>query len=522
MTAPIGCAIYARYSSDRQSPTSIEDQVRQCRTYAAGHGWIIPEGCVYSDEAKTGTNDDRSGFRALCDAALAVPSPFDCILVDDTSRIARDQVDALRFYKRLAFAGIRLVAVSQGVDSASEQAELMLGVHGLIDSAYSRELALKTHRGMAGTALRGGATGGRCFGYRTEQARDGVPARQAIYEPEAATVRRIFELSAGGVSQRKIARLLNAEGIAPAQPYRGQRHPSWSTAALSVMLRNERYAGQIVWNRTKKVRHPETGKRLQRLRPESEWLRQERDDLRIVDRELFDRVQRRLAHMRSAEARHLCCRTANYLLSGLLVCAQCGSKMVVYSGRAPGSWKRLASASKYSCPLADRGVCSMTYRPHRLPLENAVLAGLQARLCAPEVQKLIRAGVVAELARQRGRAAEVAKERNALKGRIDRLADLIAAGNHSPALLARLRAMEGEYSALAVIPPKGAAVELCDGILGDIQAVLAEEHAAMKPILSKYLRLTGDADGVTVAVLAGAGGRNRTAHASLFRAALYH
>ena len=158
------CAIYARFSSDRQSPTSIADQIRKCRDYANRQGWQVLEDCIYSDEAIAATSMAREGLQRLLAAASAPDRTFDCILIDDTSRLTRKLADALNLYEKLTFAGVRLVAVSQGVDSDSSQAELLIGVHGLIDAVYWRELAQKTHRGMQGQALRGLHTGGRCFG----------------------------------------------------------------------------------------------------------------------------------------------------------------------------------------------------------------------------------------------------------------------------------------------------------------------------------------------------------------------
>ena len=262
--AGMKCAIYARFSSERQNPRSIDDQIEQCRKFAAQQGWEVAEESIYRDEAKTGTNQDRGGFAALLKAVEESKSPrvegIQCVLVDDTSRISRNQAQALQFYEKLAFAGVRLVAVSQGVDTQSAQAELMLGVHGLIDSVYSRELAQKTHRGMAGAALRGTATGGRCYGYRTVEEsksqrveegkgedmrhpdknhRDAPTAdaahkvgmsldcardeslrlsRWEIHEAEAEVVRRIFTMSAGGLGLKQIMRTLNREGVRSPRP----------------------------------------------------------------------------------------------------------------------------------------------------------------------------------------------------------------------------------------------------------------------------------------------------------------
>jgi site-specific DNA recombinase len=78
-----------------------------------------------------------------------------------------------------------------------------LGVSGLIDSLYSRELGLKTHRGMQGCAIKAHHTGGRVFGYRNVRNVDGV--KLEIVASEAATIRRMFELYSQGQSLKRIA-----------------------------------------------------------------------------------------------------------------------------------------------------------------------------------------------------------------------------------------------------------------------------------------------------------------------------
>ena len=55
----VRCAIYARYSSDRQSPASIDDQLRKCREYADQKGLDVLEPHVYIDEAVSGAGNDR-------------------------------------------------------------------------------------------------------------------------------------------------------------------------------------------------------------------------------------------------------------------------------------------------------------------------------------------------------------------------------------------------------------------------------------------------------------------------------
>jgi DNA invertase Pin-like site-specific DNA recombinase len=74
----------------RQQEASIEDQIRNCRRYAAEKGWLVLDDFIRSDCALTGrTVVGRGDFLELAQFAKQRPLPFDCILIDDTSRLAR-------------------------------------------------------------------------------------------------------------------------------------------------------------------------------------------------------------------------------------------------------------------------------------------------------------------------------------------------------------------------------------------------------------------------------------------------
>lgn len=206
--------------------------------------------------------------------------------------MSRSLADTVRIREQLNFIGIRLIAVSQGIDSDDEQADVMLTVHGLVDSLYIKELAKKIHRGLEGLALAGFHTGGKCFGYRSVKVDDRV--RLEIDEEEAEVVRRIFEMSASGISLKKITAALNVEGVAPPRGSKQRARPSWVYTAIREMLRRELYIGKIVWNKRKFKKRPGTNKRISELRPENEWVVAEDPGLRIVSQELWDRVQRRI------------------------------------------------------------------------------------------------------------------------------------------------------------------------------------------------------------------------------------
>lgn len=159
---------------------------------------------------------DRDGLKHLIAAAKSLPRPFDVILVDDTSRLSRNVGDASRIREQLGFVGVRIIAVSQGIDSQDEQSEVLFDVHALVDTLYIKELGKKTHRGLEGLALRGYHTGGNCYGYCNVRVEGGV--KLEVNESEAMIVRRIFEMAAAGSSLKKIAKTLNLERIFASAP----------------------------------------------------------------------------------------------------------------------------------------------------------------------------------------------------------------------------------------------------------------------------------------------------------------
>src|SRR5688500_1387414 len=89
-------AAYARFSSDQQRTTSIEDQLRVCREHAQREGWTWQADQVYRDIGISAASiEGRHGLLALLAAAESARRPFDVVLVDDSSRIARDLPDAV-------------------------------------------------------------------------------------------------------------------------------------------------------------------------------------------------------------------------------------------------------------------------------------------------------------------------------------------------------------------------------------------------------------------------------------------
>lgn len=433
--------LYARYSSDRQRDTSIEDQLRGCRARAEQEGWqVVAE---HFDEAVSASTPValRRGGKALLADALA--GRFDVLVLEGLDRLSREVGEQEAVVKRLEHRGIRIVGTSDGYDSGAGGRKVLRIARGLVNELYLDDLRAKTHRGLAGQFERGLHVGGLSYGYRSVEAPGG--RRLVVDEERAAIVREIFARFAAGETTRGIVRTLNARGVP------GPRGGPWAMSALHVsherrlgLLHNELYAGREVWNRRQWIKDPDTGKRRYVERPASEWRVRQVPELRIVDAPTWEAVQRRIAAnhgLRSRSGRGAAPRT---LFAGLLRCAACDGPMTAIDAR------------RYGCAAhRDRGptVCGAGTTVRRVDLDRRLLAELRAELLEPATLREVRQAVHQALAaHQQAACAGQADERarlQALEGEISRLVDAVAQLGLSEALRARLAAAEAERDALA-------------------------------------------------------------------------
>jgi len=196
-------AIYARYSSDMHSQASIEDQIRLCDERARSAGGMIVQ--TYTDHAISGASMMRPGIQMLMQDAAA--GQFDKVYAEALDRISRDQEGIAAVFKRLTFAGIRMVTLSEG-----EISHLHIGLKGTMNALFLKDLADKTRRGLRGRVEQGLSGGGHSYGYGGVRADE--RGQRRINEVEVNIVRRIFEEYAAGKPPKAIAFQLNREGVA--------------------------------------------------------------------------------------------------------------------------------------------------------------------------------------------------------------------------------------------------------------------------------------------------------------------
>jgi site-specific DNA recombinase len=136
-------AFYGRYSSDSQRDTSIEDQRRVVQRWAEQHGHEIA--ATFSDSAISGANIRLlTGLQTALTAACTRPAPFDAVSVDQLSRLSRDVGDTDAIVKRLRFFGVRVIAVSDGLDTGDESTKISVTVKSLVNELYLDDLRKTT------------------------------------------------------------------------------------------------------------------------------------------------------------------------------------------------------------------------------------------------------------------------------------------------------------------------------------------------------------------------------------------
>jgi site-specific DNA recombinase len=437
-------ALYARYSSDNQSESSIEDQFRLCREHAKRERWKVTS--TYHDAAISGASMIlRPGIQLLLQDAQR--GLFDVVLGEALDRISRDQADVATLFKHLRFAGVSIVTLAEG-----EISELHVGLKGTMNALFLKDLALKTHRGLRGRVEKGKAGGGLCYGYNVMKGLDanGEPIRgdREIIVEEARIVRRIFRAFAAGKSPKAIAVELNKDGIP------GPLGRAWGDTSIrghvsrgTGILNNELYAGVLVWNRQRFVKDPATGKRVSRPNPEGQWIRIEVPHLKIVDDELWQAARARQqqisalfgpnpANTREGRAKrlHLANRPVS-LLSGLLTCGCCRGKIGILT------------PNRYGCLNHHRrGTCANNRTIMREKIEARVLAGLKDRLVSSEaVAEAVRAYAEEMNRLNHDRRARAETDHRALQ-KIERaVAGIMAAiedGLYQPSMKARIDELE--------------------------------------------------------------------------------
>jgi len=404
MNHPTRAALYVRKSKreDTKQVRSLADQERELRAYATDRGYQVVQ--VYSD-SQSGVDEKRPQFQQMIADASSGAGEFEVIAVYDESRFGRFGADMAGYFRTiLREAGVRVESpnVPQGRDG-----RIVRGVMSTVAQMYVEDLARAAMRGAMSRAKSGQRMGGTPpYGYDIADYLDGVLQQRLVYEgrrrvePEGPivnprferrlvpsrrverieAVRLIFELAAEGVGSKAIALELDGRGVRP--PLARQ----WNQRSVGNILANRKYLGHSVWGlrSSGKFVNVVSGEQVERAEHERGRYRPAREGVEhavevrdthepLISQDLWDRAHGVKGRLRAKALRG---KGANsdYALSGLLVCANCGSSM---SGKRNTN-QRGVRYWYYQCvERAHRGQdgCAAP-RVRREALEQSVLGAL--------------------------------------------------------------------------------------------------------------------------------------------------
>ena len=332
-----GAMINARYSTDNQNPDSIEVQVQKCREWC--HQRNVPILGIFADEATSGMKDTRPQYENMM--MQLRQGIGDMVIIYDQSRMFRKMTSWFTFRDELTAMGVQVISVTQpmiGKDLRDPTNFLTEGSMALFNQIWALQSRQKTMEKMRFMAQNGQHTGGKpALGYHV------VDGRLEICEEEAVIVRRIFREYAAGMSYRDIIAGLNRDGL------KTKRGNAFGSNSLHDLLHNEKYIGVLTYGGAP---YREDGTRNTHAKPSQNAIRIENAIPAIVDKELFDIVQKRMAQNKHQQGGRPPVKR-EYPLKGKVFCGECKAAMTVSTSQQRYDYYRCTGKKRlHSCDAA--------------------------------------------------------------------------------------------------------------------------------------------------------------------------
>ena len=315
------CA-YCRVSTDKKDQrNSLAAQKRFFDQEFDKHpNWINRK--IYHDEGISGTSlKKREDFNRMIEAAKA--GKYQLIVTKDVSRFSRNVENAMSIIVDLQRRGVYIIFLNDQINTQRSEDRDRLTAALKHAESESLRLSNKVKWGQL-VSMKQGVVFGRkeMYGYNIVKDEDTGLQRFVVIPDEAAIVKRIFEMYACGMGTFKIAKQLQSEGV-PTKRYKN----GWSNTVILRMLRNEKYAGDLITGKTYTPDPLDHSKKYNRGESAMVVIRDHHPDEAIIDRELWDKVQRLLQENTTsdeAKAKH----SNRYWCSGKVVCGECKERFV--------------------------------------------------------------------------------------------------------------------------------------------------------------------------------------------------
>ncbi len=368
-------ALYARLSRDDEKEGisgSIQNQKAILEKYASDNR--LPNPRFFFDDGYSGVSFTRPAFMEIME--LAEQGLVANLVVKDHSRLGRNRLVVGQLLEEdFVRLNVRYIAIMDNIDTANGVSDIV-PMQDLFNEWHAKNTSDKVRRvmqsrGNAGIPL----TTNPPYGY-TKAPED--KNRWIVDEPAAGIVRQIFQMCIGGLGPTQIAKKLKAEQVlTPTEYWRSigkkcgpstERPFNWCSHTVAEILDRQEYVGDTVNFRS----FSQSFKQKKRLdKPQEEWKIFPDTHPAIIDRETFALVQNLRQHRRRPTRTGIVS-----MFSGLLYCADCGSKLG-YS--ATNNYKREQAFFFCSAYRSNSDVCSAHFIREKV-VEELVLEGLQRLL----------------------------------------------------------------------------------------------------------------------------------------------
>lgn len=300
-------AAYARVSSGKDAMLhSLSAQISHYNNYITRRSdWEFAG--IYADEAMSGTKDNRLEFqRMLADCRLG---KIDMIITKSITRFARNTVTLLEVVRELKLLGIDVFFEKENIYTLSADGEFMLSLLASFAQEESRSASENQNWRIKRNFEQGKPCSGKLLGYRM------VDGKFHIVPEEAEMVKQIFADYLSGMGTAMIVRKFNEAGIKT-------RHGcNWSCSGVSVILRNEKYTGDMLLQKTYRKDH--ISKKTVINHGEKPMYYVEDSHEAIIDKETFAAVQKEIERRAKMHPpRNI--PEGPYPFNGLIRCGICG------------------------------------------------------------------------------------------------------------------------------------------------------------------------------------------------------
>ncbi len=292
-------ACYIRVSTEEQAREgfSVTAQRERLAAYCLSQGWEIHD--TYADEGYSGKDMKRPQLQRLI--AHAKERRFDVALVWRLDRLSRRQAHVLHLIEDVFEANnVGFRSATESFDTTTPAGKAMVGMLAVFAQLERETIIERSRMGLEERTREGLWSGRAPFGYRYDP-KDG---KLKISPAEASIVRLIYQLYLTGEGAepyglKRVADYLRQHGV----PSPFFRNPgAWNFSTVRLVLGNRSYCGY------------------RRLR--GDWVKSEHET--IIDEVTWQRTQLEMQARRDDNHRY---SRADYLLTGLAYCAECGGKL---------------------------------------------------------------------------------------------------------------------------------------------------------------------------------------------------